>query len=319
MPMQRECRVSICRRPLWQASLQNQLSEISQRKLKRWCIIGLHFMPVKTKSGPKGSKPTSATAPERKKAINDPSRYFSRAVGKALELLELLQLEQTPMGLNEITRRIRLSKTSTFRLLRTLEISGAVSCTPSGQYRLAGHIGVPPQRLAALLRVATPVLEPLSLQLGETVSLAALFENRIEVIAVYESPQLVRMSNVVGHILPPHASSLGKAITAFQPPERRDKLLRSLGVYQYTLQTITDRAKISQEYELVRQQCFAVDREETIVDGVCFGVPVSTASGDVTSAISTSLPKTRVRGQEHEDALIRALTRAASEISTGLS
>lgn len=275
-------------------------------------------MPAKTKSNLRTSGAKSAQATARSKAADDPSRYFSRAVGKALELLELLQLEQEPMGLNEITRRIRLSKTSTFRLLRTLEISGAVSCTASGQYHLARSIGMPTHRLSALLRVASPVLQSLSLQLSETVSLAALFENRIEVIAVFESPQLVRMSNVVGHILPPHASSLGKAITAFQSPDRREKLLRSLGVYQYTQHTITDRAKIAHEFDAVRHQRFATDREETIADGICFGVPIIGRTGEVTSAISTSLPKSRVRRSEHEDSLISALTRSAAELSSSL-
>ena len=124
--------------------------------------------------------------------------------------------------------------------------------------------------------------------------------------------------NVVGHIVPPYASSLGKSITAFQPPERRDKLLRSLGVYQYTQHTITDRSKIAHEFDLVRQQKFAFDREETIIDGMCFGVPIFSATGEVTSAISTSLPKTRLRGPDQEQALLQALTRTAAEVSIGL-
>ena len=50
------------------------------------------------------------------------------------------------------------------------------------------------------------------------------FENRIEVVATVESPHLIRMGNTVGRILPPHASSLGKAVTAFQREEVRDRL-----------------------------------------------------------------------------------------------
>ena len=125
-----------------------------------------------------------------------------------------------------------------------------------------------------LHRVGVPYLESLSRELAETSTLAALFENRVEVIAVVESPHVIRMSNVVGHILPPNASSLGKAITAFQPQEQREKLLRSFGTYRFTKHTITDRKELSREYEGIRLQKYAIDREECAYDGICFCAPI---------------------------------------------
>ena len=109
--------------------------------------------------------------------------------------------------------------------------------TAAGQYKLAPgiHAVTPTQWLGKLVRVAMPHLHALNLELTETVSLAALFENRVEVVAVVESPHDIRMSNVVGHILPPNASSLGKVITAFQPPVQRERLhskLQNLSIYR---------------------------------------------------------------------------------------
>src|SRR5882724_2626164 len=63
-------------------------------------------------------------------------QYFSRAVGKALEVLELLQAESLPLTINEISQRIQLSKTSAFRLLRTLQTLGSVTMDGRGQYKL---------------------------------------------------------------------------------------------------------------------------------------------------------------------------------------
>ena len=51
--------------------------------------------------------------------------------------------------------------------------------------------------MARLLRVGIPTMQHLSRQFRETTSLAALFENRVEVIAVVESPQPLRMSNMI--------------------------------------------------------------------------------------------------------------------------
>ena len=224
------------------------------------------------------------------------------------------------MALNEVAQRLQLSKTSTFRLLRTLEASGCLTASEWGKYSLAPgvHSVVSTQTVARLLRAAIPRLQVLSRQLRETTSLAALFDNRIEVIAVVESPQPIRMSNIVGHILPPNASSLGKAITAFQDEERREKLLRSYGMYRFTEHTITDRTELDQEFAQVRQQKSASDLEESVADGHCFAVPIFGSAGDVGAAISVSLPKARVLDGEHRKTILAALRATADQIAADL-
>jgi IclR family acetate operon transcriptional repressor len=265
-------------------------------------------------------KKLTAKTKDRVKKAEDGSQYLSRAVSKALETLDLLQLRQESMTLDEIARQVQLSKTSVFRLLRTLEAAGYVATSGWGKYLLAPGVQgiVSTQWLARLLRTATPRLQDLTRDLYETASLAALFDNRIEVIAVVESPQTVRMSNVVGHILPPNASSIGKAITAFQTEERREKLLRSHGIYRFTEHTLVDRSELQREWERDQVQKFAVDREESVYDGVCFAVPIFGESGEVNAAISIALPKARLRNGEHEAAIITALTAAATQIAADL-
>jgi DNA-binding IclR family transcriptional regulator len=66
---------------------------------------------------------------------------------------------------------------------------------------------------------------------------------------VVKSPQIIRMSNVAGHILPPNASSLGKVIAAFQTEEQREKLLRSYGCWRFTEHSITDSAQLQEEFK----------------------------------------------------------------------
>jgi DNA-binding IclR family transcriptional regulator len=256
-----------------------------------------------------------STESERKSGVG--SQYLSRAVSKSLKVLELLQSARSPISLQEIARRIQLSKTSTFRLLRTLEAAGCLVAVGSGEYRLAPgiHSVVPTLWLARLLRVATVRMQELNNQLRETISLAALFDNRVEVVAVIESPQIIRMSNVVGHILPPNASSLGKVIAAFQSHEQREKLLRSYGFWHFTEHSITDPAKIQEEFSRVLADKFATDREESVPDGICFGVPVFNSSGEVNVALSASVPKMRVRDREHEKAIVAALRATAENIS----
>ena len=247
----------------------------------------------------------------------DDDRYFSRAVAKSLRVLEVLQSSGCAMSLHELAGCIQLSKTSTFRLLRTLEASGCVAASGAGKYQIAPeiHSVVPALWLARLLRVAAVHMQDVNRNLLETVSMAVLFDNRIEVVAVIESPHIIRMSNVVGNIVPPNASALGKVITAFQDDARREKLLRSYGLWQFTEQTITDRSKLAEEFRRICKDGFATDREESVPGGICFGVPVFNIGGEINVALSASSLKMRLRDADHEEAIKCALRDASSKIS----
>jgi DNA-binding IclR family transcriptional regulator len=54
------------------------------------------------------------------------------------------------------------------------------------------------------------------------------------------------------------------------------------------------------------------------MDGCCFAVPIFGESGDAPAAISTSIPKVRLRGEEHVKQVIEALRAAAGHISDEL-
>jgi IclR family acetate operon transcriptional repressor len=247
-------------------------------------------------------------------------QYFSKIVGKALDALDLVRAAPEPLSLNELTLRIGLAKTSLFRILHTLEVAGYLEREPDGRY--VAPAGLRPLASGslqeAIIEAAVAPMKELNREFRETVSLAMRFENHIEVIATIESPQLIRMGNTVGRILPPHASSLGKAITAFQPEDRRDSLLRSYGLHRFTPHTIVDERDLKHELERVRTQGFSMDAEESALGGSCFGAPVRAADDAVVGAISLSMPKMRLSSDEHRQAIIAAIRRAGDEISTKL-
>ncbi|MDQ3348353.1 MAG: IclR family transcriptional regulator [Acidobacteriota bacterium] len=248
-------------------------------------------------------------------------KYFSKVIGKALDIIALLRSSAQPLSLNELTSRIDLAKSSVFRILHTLEVSGYIERDGAGRYSVAADLRAwAPGRLRILLvDAAMPPIKDLSREFRETVSLAMHFENRIEVVATVESPHLIRMGNTVGRIVPPHASSLGKAIAAFQREDVRDRLIRSYGIHRFTDHTITDEVELRREFERVRAQGFSTDAEESVLEGCCFGAPILDADGHSIAAISVSSPKMRMRDEELRTRLIEATRRAADGVSRALA
>jgi DNA-binding IclR family transcriptional regulator len=264
-------------------------------------------------------RPSATTARKSGTRARD-DKYYSKVIGRALEILAVLRKHGQPMGLAEIATRVDLAKSSVFRLLHTLEVSGYVERTADGAYGLSSDLRVwgDGKRVADLVDAAMPPMRTLSREFGETITLAMHFDNRIEVVATLDSPQLIRMANTVGRILPPHASSLGKAITAHLPDDVVERLRRSYGNHRFTEHTITDEVALKQEYERIRIQGYSTDGEESVLEGRCFGAAVTGPDGVVIAAISLSLPKMRLRDKAMQKKIITAVREAAADTARTL-
>lgn len=247
-------------------------------------------------------------------------KYYSRAVAKALQVLDLLAASPQPLSLHELAQMVKLTKTSLFRLLYTLEAEGAVVKDAGSHYSLKANPAQPASRayLERVRELGTAQLRDLVRVFRETASLAFLFENHIEVIAVVESPQIVRMGNTVGRILQPHASSLGKCVTAFQKEERREHLIRSYGISPITEHTIVDEQVLEAELAQIRERGYGLDRAETCLEGFCFGAPILAPEGNAIAAISVSLPRQRLGGEQEQQRLIDSVMRAAGQVTAAL-
>ncbi len=245
-----------------------------------------------------------------------PDRYYSRAIGNALRVLELFQQSSRPLALADVTQAVKLPKSSAFRILRTLEVAGYIQRVENERFVLArAAAAMANHQVNQVVEAARPMMRQLSQEFRETISLAFLFENRIEVAAVIDSPHRVSMGNEVGGLIPPHASSLGKCISAFQEDGLREKLFRSFGLVRFTPNTIVEEMALAKELELVRAQGFARDLEETTLGGCCLSAPIFDKQDRAVAAISISMPKMRYANQ---DRLVAAVRDAAAAITNQL-
>ena len=69
--------------------------------------------------------------------------YLIPILSKALDVIELLEENQSPVSLEDVFQKTRISKTSVYRILKTLVHRGYVAQTQSGLYRLVSR----PRRL----------------------------------------------------------------------------------------------------------------------------------------------------------------------------
>jgi IclR family acetate operon transcriptional repressor len=218
----------------------------------------------------------------------------SRALSKGIEIVELLSGAESPVSLRAIAEAIGLGKPSTLRLLQTLVSAGVVETKGDGNYMPRRRFTTPqgPTWVDEVIEAAREDMERLSAELAEAVTLAALYDDHIRVVSTIESRSEIRMSNYLSRILSPYASSLGKAIAAYQTPDCFHQLLQVYGVYRFTPKTITEPGMIREEMARTRERGYSEEFEETVSGGCCFGAPIRVEER-VRASVSISLPVAR--------------------------
>jgi DNA-binding IclR family transcriptional regulator len=182
-----------------------------------------------------------------------------QSVDRAAALLKAIADSAHPPTVNELASACGLNRSTTWRLLATLDAHGLIERDDVSQRYSLGYAFL---RIAAgadidpLVRRARPVLERLARATGEATNLAVAKRFSLVYVDQVDPPQIMA-PNWFGRTVPLHATSTGKAYLAFLPPEEQDAALPGR-LARYTPTTVTDRRRLDAELEQVRHDGFAV-------------------------------------------------------------
>ncbi len=220
------------------------------------------------------------------------------AVGKALRLLLAFSRDHPCRSLSELSRTVRVPKSTAYNLLKTLERYQFVQQDPESlKYRLGARLyelGMLFYGQSEFIPKALPFLRRLAHQTDETVKLGILSGGRVLVVAAVESTHQLHTRGDVGSSWPLHSTSLGKAILSRLPAAERSRTLHEQGLPRLTSRTITTLERIEQAIGEIHQKGFALDLEENEEGVCCIAVPVPVLIAGAPAAISISGPSIRL-------------------------
>jgi DNA-binding IclR family transcriptional regulator len=209
-----------------------------------------------------------------------------------------------------------LSLPTTYHLLSTLVGEGLLSKEKGRRYRLGPKAAVIADAVARDQSAPEHYLRhlrSLAEATGETVYLSAWRGGEISVLATIEGDHAVRVAGIetgVGGF--EHARASGKLLMALARPELRDPLIGGR-LTKRTPATITSRKALDREFEQIRHDGYALDREEFSKGVTCVSAPI-TEAGVAVAACTISVPTARFHEREEQlrEAVVDA-ARAASE------
>ena len=230
------------------------------------------------------------------------STYHLESLARGLAVLSSFSEDTPTLSLTDISQRLALNKTTTLRILSTLESLGYLARDPQTKLYSPSfeifRLGFVVLNSLEVRQIAAPHLRKLVDNVQETVNLAVLDGNEVVYIDRVGSKHMVNIYRSVGSRLPVYCTSTGKALLAFLPPDELDEVLTKITWAQYTENTITTPARLKDNLSIARQRGFADSNGEMTPDLLAVAAPVYQNDGQVIAAVNISVPAHRVSYQE---------------------
>jgi DNA-binding IclR family transcriptional regulator len=231
----------------------------------------------------------------------DRQRSGVQSLGRAFAILEEVARHREGIGLADLSKLVGLHNSTTFHLAKTLVSLGYLRQEKdSKRYR----IGRPLFALAAsaldeieMVNVATPVLEDLSRETGESGHFAVRMGDSVVVIARTSGPGAFQLTDRVGVVRPAHCTALGKIILASLRPDQLNRFLERVEMKPATKKSITEAGVLLREIAEIKRTGIAFDDGEFNPEVRCIAVPVMDFTGQVIGALGISGPIWRLSNQ----------------------
>ncbi len=243
----------------------------------------------------------------------------AQSVSRAVALLKSFDDVHPEWSLGELSARLALNKTTTHRLLAALEGEGLIMRSVTGNYQLGAEmiaLGGCAMRVNDLRVVSRPIMEVLTQETGETVSLEVFSKGQVMILDEVSSREPMAVAQNVGSRLPLHATSTGKLLLAYASDGVVDDVLGH-SLPALTPATMIKPDELRRELDAIRAHGYATTQDELDIGFMAIAAPVYDQTRTVVASLSIGGPILRMDTAGFSE-MVAALQVAARRISRQL-
>ena len=240
---------------------------------------------------------------------------------KAIEIFDLLLKKRDSVDVHELAGSLHMPKSTAYAYLAFLKDKGFFTVTDQhGKYRL----GLRFLDYASIVRnqiqlssIAFPPMRDLSKSLQDTVILTGRrggYSYMIE--KVEQGVGLVYMRHI-GDRRPLYCGASFKIHLAHMKESEVDQYLRDTPLKSYTKNTITNRKRLLEDLEKIRNRGYAFSNQEIDVGASGVAAPIRNNEGEVVACICVVGPTNRINNK-NQGSIARAVIHCSEIISRKL-
>ncbi len=259
----------------------------------------------------------TGTAEERPLDAPGSDRSPNRTLEKGLQILNLFDVEHTDWSLRELREESGFSKTTTLRLVKTLEALEYLACDPaSGRYYLGSsmlrhaYVGLSRSELA---RIAHPFMVQLAEETTETAGLTVWTNQGPLLVDLVPTSRMFKPNLRLGMLLPGRGGAAERVHLAFGRESTREIVLAGPQRAR-TPFTLTDPKRLRMELARVRREGVSFVLREWDVSMGAVAAPVFGADGFIRAVLAVVVPIERC-GDQAMAAYTQAVRRTAHALS----
>ena len=248
-------------------------------------------------------------------------KYLINSILRAGNVLRCLAEEAAQLKISELARRLQLDRSTTYRILLSLEKCRLVQKNEkTGTYSLglaSFEIGNAFISRTDFIQASKPVMADLAEAVQETVHLAVLSDSEVVYVDKVDSPRNLVVMYKIGQRAPLYCTALGKVLLAFQLESDRKRIVNQIEFKPFTSNTIVSKKKLLEELVKIQQQGFAMDFREYEEGVECLAAPIMNHTGVIIAALSFSGPQRKINTRQ-EKKFVNTIVEAGALISEGL-
>lgn len=240
---------------------------------------------------------------------------------RAFSILDALRGAEDGMTLTEVAGVARLPRSTTHRLLATMNALRYVEFDSGNNRWLVGlqafALGASFMKNRDVARLGRPIMRSLMIDAGETVNIGHTSAGGLSYLAQVRPHHDECTVVPTGAVMPLSTTASGKALLAFRTSAEIDRFLGEQELPRTTPLSCTNAEGLSAELEKVRHQGFAIDNQEHRLGIRCIAAPIFDSAG--TARLSLSISGNAVRLTDQRIArLSTVLTGAAARMTAEL-
>jgi IclR family pca regulon transcriptional regulator len=264
-----------------------------------------------------GSMPGPSIKPSKRESGD--TEYLS-TLDRGLSVLRAFGRDNPQMTLSEVAAITALSPAAARRCLNTLVKLGYVA-------KHHRHFLLRPEVMSfasayldsmSLGELVRPHLQAVRDETGDSSSLSVLSGYDVLYLVHVSTNRMVRLAAGIGTRYPAYATSLGRAILAFEADNVRAHYLNT-GIFKaFTEHTVTSKAELKRILDDARKTGYAAIQDELDYGLISLSVPILDDSGRSMAAINCSTSTSRVKRDELIRTRLPVLRNAARFIESAL-